>query len=115
MLDRVNRIFNNPLLLLQFLLKFLFFQSCNCSAKTAVATFGQIITHELKTYESGVAYKVSIESGEKTFHTCIFENTPLFGLIQNFEIGDEITFKAVITKSDERHDLGRIFHIKNYK
>ena len=67
---------------------------------------------EFKSYPSGDAFKISIECGEKMLHSCIFKGVAMFEVIQNFDVGDLIDFKSVITNRNGQNDLGKIFHIR---
>ena len=39
----------------------------------------------------------------------------MYDILKMFEIGERIYFKALLLKSGDDHDLGKIFHVRNFK
>ena len=42
----------------------------------------------------------------------VFKGVAMFEVIQDFNVGDLIDFKSVITNRNGQNDLGKIFHIR---
>ena len=39
----------------------------------------------------------------------------MYDILKMYEIGEEICFKALLLKRRDEHDLGKIFHVGNFK
>ena len=70
---------------------------------------------EFKTYPSGVGLKVSIKCGNRNLHAALFQGSAVYDIMKKFDVGDEVVFKAILLNSNRENDLGRIFHVRNFK
>ena len=86
-------------------------QECDCNPRRVVTPMGVLTKKEKRSYPSGIGLKVSMQCGEKMLHCVFFHGTAMLNIFGAFDVGKEVTFKAIILKSGERHDLGRIFHV----
>ena len=63
-------------------------------------------------YESGVGLKIAIRVGEKVLNSVLFKNNGMKSLMEMFEVGETIKFKAVVVNEGPQHDLVKIFAVK---
>ena len=88
---------------------------CNCEYKDMVDTDGELIKTEYKIYNFNIGFKVYLKTNERVLHAVLFENNPLFDIMEEFKIGDKVYFKALIRERGIEHDLVNIFHVQNFK
>ena len=85
---------------------------CNCDEKRLVTTTGVLIKKENRTYPTGLGLKVSLQCGNRTLHSVIFQNSTFHNIFNDYEVGELIYFKAILMKRGDEHDLGKIFHAR---
>ena len=85
---------------------------CDCDEKRSVTTTGILMKKENRTYLTGLRLKVSLQCGNRTLHSVIFQNSTFHNIFNDYEVGELIYFKAILMKRGDEHDLGTIFHTR---
>ena len=88
--------------------------NCSCPAKSIVSATGKLIKSQFTSYTSGIGLKLAVRHGEVTSHFVVFQRDVWFDVVKQMNVGDEVTFKAVLVKNDgdTNHNLVKVFHIR---
>lgn len=89
--------------------------SCSCPARNIVSATGKLIEREFTFYDSKVGLKVTVRHGEITSHFIVFPEDAWFDVVKKMNVGDDITFKAVLSKYDHgisNNNFVKLYHIK---
>ena len=81
------------------------YEALNCSHgsnpfKTHVRSGAMVDSLELNNYEHGKGYKLGLSIENEMKYAVIFENSPLFTKMKNFDIGDNVHVEAWIIKGN---------------
>ena len=63
-------------------------------------------------YDTGVGLKIAIRVGDKVLNSVLFKNNGMKSLMEMFEVGETIKFKAIVVNEGSQHDLVKIFAVK---
>ena len=85
---------------------------CSCDEKRVVMSEGVLVKKENRSYPTGLGLKVSLQCGDKTLHSVIFQSSALHSIFNDYVVGELISFKAILMKTGDQHDLGKIFHAR---
>ena len=69
----------------------------------------------VKNYDSfhfNIRLCIGADNRNKIFQKMLHKGVAMFEVIQDFDVGDLIDFKSVITNRNGQNDLGKIFHIR---
>ena len=87
-------------------------EECACDEKRLVDLVGVLIKKENRSYPTGLGLKVSLQCGDRTLHSVIFQSSALHSIFNDYVVGELISFKAILMKTGDQHDLGKIFHAR---
>ena len=89
-------------------------EECSCDEKMVIISSGVLIKKENRTYPSGLGLKVSLQCGDRTLHSVLFQGSAFYSIFNCLEEGELISFKAILLNVGDKNDLGKIFHARRW-
>lgn len=86
--------------------------ACSCPKEKTIRCSGELIKSEDMMYETGIGLKIAIRVGDKVLNSVLFKNNGMKSLMEMFEVGETIKFKAIVVNEGPQHDLVKIFAVK---
>ena len=88
---------------------------CFHPAKNTVSATGKITESKFTWYDSRLGLEVTVKHEEKTYYFIVFREDAWFDVVKKMSVGDELTFKAVLSKYEDdnsNNNFVKLFYIK---
>ena len=86
--------------------------ACSCLPEKTIYSSGELIKSEYSMYDTGIVLTVAIRCDDKVVNAVLFKNNAMKNVLDIFEVGDTVKFKAIIINEGSQHDLVKIFAVK---